>query len=406
MLSLMTWTSTSSPRRKISWIGGLTRPRPRPARPPRASSTARARSSGPRSPISRSSSSISSISLRISCSSSGSISSSTVARGSSGTNSSSSRSALLDALQLLQVEFFEFAEGFRLLAMAAREGTRGRPFLVEFLEIGLEVVGRGRRGLQGPALASRLALAATAAASASATALRPRLARSLILQEGELILLDELGRPRFDVLLEQRFRLALRPIRFGREEVAAEGRIARLHPLPAGDVAGLSRAVVGAGPIPVALAFRLALALPIALPFRFALAFSRGFRGLRRHDASRPRASARLRARGAPGPRGGVSQSPPRDRIAARPPRRRGGSSYRGSSPNAGSSGGRSTGGSGSNSGAGTSSRSAGDGRVRPGPPAPRPRPRPLLGSRVPKDSISGSEMAGSSRSLGSRSGG
>ena len=29
MLSLMTWTSTSSPRRKISWIGGLTRPRPR-----------------------------------------------------------------------------------------------------------------------------------------------------------------------------------------------------------------------------------------------------------------------------------------------------------------------------------------------------------------------------------------
>ena len=84
MLSLMTWTSTSSPRRKISWIGGLTRPRPRPERPPRAGSSPRPgrASAGPRRPISRSSSSISSISLRISCSSSGSISSSATRAGS------------------------------------------------------------------------------------------------------------------------------------------------------------------------------------------------------------------------------------------------------------------------------------------------------------------------------------
>jgi hypothetical protein len=117
-------------------------------------------------------------------------------------------------------------------------------------------------------------------------------------------------------------------------------------------------------------------------------------------------------------PRGGLgldggapsrSHSPPRERMAARPPRRRGGSSVREMPSRSGSqirsSGPPSGGISGPNE---PSSGAGGAGSSRPGGAGerPRPRPRPLLGSRPGDGPAPGSRVLRSVRSLGSGSAG
>ncbi len=383
MLSLMTWTSTSSPRRKISWIGGLTAAAG-VRRPPRIVLVdgARPRASGPAEAhlalelldlLDLLADLL--LELGVDLFLDGS------ARGLGG-ELVLLEVGVLDALELLQVKLVELAQGFDLLAAAAGEGPRGRAFLGEqLIEVRLEVIGGGRRGSEARPFRTRLAFPAAAATPATATALGPRPARPLLVQEGDLVLLRELGRAGLDVLLEQRLGgLAFGPFGVGREEVAAEGGVARLHPFAAGDVAGLTGAVVG--PRPIAIPVSIEDAFSLARAFSLALALSRGLGHFLRAPPADVGGGGSISGSAGGGTSRGRSQSPPRERIAARPPRRRGDSSNRGISSNGDSSGGRPAVASGSNSAGGCSSRSAGDGRDRPeGPPA---RPAAAATPRFP----------------------
>src|SRR5262249_39247837 len=146
-----------------------------------------------------------------------------------------------------------------------RQAPRGM-----LVEVQLELVGVGGRAVAaGLGLAGRLAIAAAAAAAATAAALAAP-ARALGLPPDQLGLVRELAGTGLDVALQQCFGLGIRPFRLGGEDVVAEGGLARLQPLAAGDVAGLAGAVVGLRPLAVAgpLAFPLPLAITVAEGFR------------------------------------------------------------------------------------------------------------------------------------------
>src|SRR5262249_54546754 len=138
-------------------------------------------------------------------------------------------------VDLLQVEILQLAAGFDLFAASARGvRPRGLPLAGESLEVELELIGREGLGLAGFGLAEGLAVPAAPAATATATAFGAR-ARPLVFGPDTLVLLAELGGPGFDLGLEQRFDLVVRPFRLGGEDLGAEGRLARLQPLAAGD---------------------------------------------------------------------------------------------------------------------------------------------------------------------------
>src|SRR5262249_31044210 len=135
---------------------------------------------------------------------------------------------------LLQLEVVELAEGFHLGTAAAAEGPGrsrlGREVVVQRLEfLGWE--GGGGLGPGGRAAAVAVAPPPPAAAAAAAPSLRPDLLGALgtlTLQQAGVLLLGEFRGPVFYAFLQERFDLiTLGPVRLGREDVRAEGRLAR-----------------------------------------------------------------------------------------------------------------------------------------------------------------------------------